>query len=236
MPAPSIPPETHNLLAMFAHEFETPLTAIKGYAQLLQRGRVEGRDEIASCSGIIVQQANRVIRTMQDTVLAVRIAAGLEPLVPTELAVGAVISESVERVDLADRGRMHFDVSPDVYVHADPRVVATIVLHLLQSIVKYASPSSRIGVGADPVDASVRVWIRLEGAGAAAEKWQNALRRDSSADGDGAPSGGLGFYLARLLVEAHGRALAVRSTGGGGLEFTFCLPRYVGSARHVGSD
>lgn len=227
MRAQTVPVETHRLLAMFMHEFQTPLTSIKGYAQLLQRGSVSNLDDAKNCAAVIVQQTNVAVRVLQDALLAVGVGSGTIDLTLEPVPIRLVVEQVIECLRPEDRARVRYDLAPHLRVRADRRCLEASVVNLLCSIVKYACDDDAITISSEILGGKVSVRMRLDGQGIAETKWRSVLGEGSSTDEDLIGSG-LGFYLARLLVEAHGETLEVLTEGGRGREFAFCLSRYEG--------
>lgn len=209
-------------LAMVSHEIRHPLTAIKGYAQLMQsRGTYSER-----AVDTIVEQARRMERLIDDLMVASQLEAQRLDLrlVPTEL---------VEEVRTAVQ-QMPFEAHPvrldapsePVPVLADPQRLGQVFANLLSNAAKYSPAGSEIAVRITVEGARARVAVTDRGVGIPAEALPHLFTRfyrveDTAGQATGL---GLGLYLSRRLAEAHGGGIDVESEPGAGSTFTVALP------------
>jgi signal transduction histidine kinase len=143
-----------------------------------------------------------------------------------------------EAVDVADLARASVERLPrpagrpiDVRVvgdvskcSADPDRVAQVMDNLLTNAVKYGSPDTPILVEVAPAQGGVSVAVTNEGPGIPPQDVQRVFDRFERAERRGSIKGvGLGLYITRGLVEAHGGHIGVRSRSGK-TTFEFVLP------------
>jgi signal transduction histidine kinase len=109
-------------------------------------------------------------------------------------------------------------------VYADPDKVEQVLTNLVENAVKYASPKGMRVQGVAGDDSTVAVAVRDTGEGIPADDLPQVFTKFFRRD-HGRPTGtGLGLWISRGLVEAHGGALTADSTVGQGSTFTFTLP------------
>jgi len=110
-------------------------------------------------------------------------------------------------------------------VSADPNRLERILTNLLSNALKYSEPETEVFVGAERQDGMVRVWVSDSGVGIAEEDIPQLFQRFYRAkSGRKAEGLGLGLYITRMLVEAHGGKIWVESDLGKGSTFSFTLP------------
>jgi signal transduction histidine kinase len=201
-----------DFLSIVSHELRTPLTSISGYAQLLE-GRMRDHGEAGKeldQVGVIREQSARMRRLVDDLLDVSRIdrrgGVGVEPE-PIDLAVE--ISEAVSRAR-----RQHADRPIEVAVPASLPVVADrdrigqVITNLLDNAVKYSPDGGVVRATAVPEADGVLVSVSDEGVGIPEALRDRVFDLFYQADGD-APQRrfgglGLGLYISRAIVEAHG--------------------------------
>jgi len=215
-----------NLIAMLSHDLRTPLTSVKGFAQLLLRDQ-SASEATQRYAKVILAETNRAIRTIADAVDLARMQCGrgelqLEPvdLRPIfEAAVGALEHHDPE-------GRIQLNLQgPLPLVRADPSKVERIMVNLISNALRYSQGDSPIEVGAAGDAAGVLVWVQDKGRGIPPEKFAHIfdLETDDSKGECEFNGSGLGLYISKQLVEAHGGHMWVESAEGRGSRFAFRL-------------
>lgn len=215
-----------------AHEFQTPLAAILGFCELLQMpdGEMSGnRDE---CLGIIHERAEFLSRLVDQFLDVSRIEAGRD--LPLNLG-ACQVDQLVHAVLRNQRGnRQRFEVRlPEECpaILADEDRISQVIENLVSNAVKYSPPEGRITISGSIEKRMLRIAVADEGIGLSEELREKVFdkffRVNSS---ETAPSGtGLGLYITRAIVEAHGGHISVCSHCGKGTTFTFTLPLLEGA-------
>lgn len=210
-----------------AHEFQTPLAAILGFCELLQMpdGEMSGdRDE---CLAIIHERAEFLSRLVDQFLDVSRIEAGRD----LPLNLGACEPDLLVHAVLRNQrgNRQRFAVRfPEACpaVLADEDRISQVIENLVSNAVKYSPPEGRITISGTVEKRMLRIAVTDEGIGLSEELrekiFDKFFRVDSS---ETAPSGtGLGLYITRAIVEAHGGHISACSHCGQGTTFTFTLP------------
>lgn len=225
-----------DLIANVSHELKTPLTAVKGFLELMESENLssEQRAEFLKLTDVEVQRLERLIAEQLELA---RIDAGALPLDRemvdmSELADGVTGSRSL----LAEREGIELVTShPDepVMVHADPARLEQLLLILLDNALKNTEAGGKVIVGVSHSDQDAFLTVRDTGTGIPIEAQQFIFDRyyqaDESREGGGL---GLGLSIARGLAEAHDGSIEVRSAPGIGSVFTVRLPRIRASSAH----
>ncbi|WP_242360330.1 MULTISPECIES: PAS domain-containing sensor histidine kinase [unclassified Anaeromyxobacter] len=215
-----------DLVRMISHDLRTPLNAIFNQAHLLRR-HPEDAPRVEARTNAILKSCERMSSMIQDLVEATlledrQLHLSLEPVDLAEL-----VPELLERFRGAlDTDRVKLVVHPDVpRAQADPQRLERIVLNLLTNALKYSPPQGEVTleVAADPEGVAIVVTDR--GVGIAPEDVPHVFERFFRARGARQPEGlGLGLYITRLLVQAHGGRVDVSSQLGQGSTFRVVLP------------
>ena len=119
-------------------------------------------------------------------------------------------------------------------IEADEARLRRVMDNLLGNAVKYAPAGGLIEVGGQANAAAVTVFVRDEGVGISADEQEQIFERFYRVNntlGQGTQGTGLGLYLSRSIVEAHGGTIGVESRPGRGATFHFTLPRTTSGLR-----
>ncbi len=212
-------------LSMAAHELKTPLTSLKGFAQLLQRG-IGG----ARAAEMIVQQADHLNLLVGDLLDVARLESGHINIQAVETDLRWIIDRAIEQArTLTTTHTIEFEtVDHPIIGRWDERRIEQVITNLLSNAVKYAPSSRHITVRITEHDDLVRTTVQDYGPGIAPEAIPGLFMRFYRVDDPtsrGVEGMGLGLYISRIIVEAHGGTMEVASKLGEGSEFTFSLPR-----------
>jgi PAS domain S-box-containing protein len=214
--------------SVVAHDLRQPLNTIALSAQVLEsRG---GDARLLSALGQILASAARLDRMISDLMDLSRIDARRLELARRLVDVPTLVRATVERMALVipDR-RMEVLVMGELPpVHADADRVAQILENLLSNAGKYGTAGTPVFVEVGREDDwHLAVAVTNEGKPLASDEMSHMFERfHRTADAKLAGIGGvgLGLYIARGLVEAHGGRITVASTAAGKTTFRFTIP------------
>jgi len=220
-----------DFVANVSHEFRTPLSAIRLYAQTLQSGKLaDDPDETARCIATILRETEW-LDVMIDRVLTWR--ASSRDMMPLEMDTGPVanaVTDAVERfrsMVLPDELDLSSSIDSRLLVRHDANAVNAVVLNLLTNAYKYTGKEKRIRVGVRDEDGNVMIDVLDNGIGLTPREAKHVFRpfyRAEGPEGGTASGAGLGLAIAHYLISRHGGAITVRSEKGKGSTFTVRLP------------
>jgi PAS domain S-box-containing protein len=216
------------LISTLAHELRSPLTSVKGFTStLLHRWERFTDDQKREMLATVNMDADRVTRLIRELLDVSRIDAGRLELRRQEFDLAAMAEGIVARFDLQHDGHT-FDITfPDDFpaVYADPDKIEQVLTNLVENAVKY-SDGGELSVTGQMTDTEVEVAVRDQGVGIPADQLPLIFTKFYRRAGHAAPSGtGLGLFIARGLVEAHGGRIWADSAPGQGTTLRFRLPR-----------
>jgi histidine kinase len=217
--------ERETLMRSVSHDLRTPLHVIVGQATILAR-RAEA-PELRQRADAILASAERMSRLIGDLVDAARIEAGHLDLRLEPLDLATFVLGWKERVAGALQvERVRLEVPPSVpAVRADPARVDQILANLVSNALKYSLPDSEVHVALTSTGAGLRLAVSDVGPGIPPEEVPRVFERYYRAKGSARAEGlGLGLFITRNLVEAHGWSLELRSEVGRGSVFTVVVP------------
>jgi len=206
-----------------AHELRTPLAAILGVLTTLkEHGAVlEDRVRVDLIDGAEAQ-AERLTRLVEDLLTVSRIQDGVLRLSMESVDLRELITDAGRASGAAERLRLEPDAPASVVCDAD--AIVRVLTNLFDNARKYSPAGTPIEVRVAGDERRVTVDVRNAGSGIAPEDREAIFERFRRADGSGAPGAGLGLYISRGLVRAHGGELEVGDVPEGGAAFTFWLP------------
>jgi PAS domain S-box-containing protein len=210
-----------DILAMVSHDLRNPLSVISLRAQLLQSRRVYDEEGV----NIIRQQSRLMTRLVNDLGHAIQLEAGQIDLQPEELDLRPLARGAAERAQVqTDRHSILVEAPAEPVVGVWDRVRLEEVLdNLLSNAVKYSPQGGEVIVRLGVADEKAFLNVVDQGNGIPAEMVPRLFERFQRGEGTGTPGLGLGLYIARMLIEAHGGRIRVESTPGKGSTFTFWL-------------
>lgn len=228
-----------DFIALAGHELKTPLTIIMSFNDLIQSGALgDLPDEVLETNGIIKDQLTRLDTLVQDILdLTMLEAKGVDAIVPEPTDLAAVVRDVVnaQASRRVDRDlQIAVDVTDDVPVRADVRLLTRAVRSLLDNAVRFTPDGGRIHVSVSTDEDRASVVIEDTGIGIEAEqlRWitgkffeRGDIDHHRSGDLEFDARGlGLGLALTRTIVAAHAGDLDVRSKIGVGSRFALTLP------------
>lgn len=217
--------EKQEFLRMVAHDLRTPLTSIRGFAQLLRRRQAYSQRSTDS----IIVQADRMERLLTHLLDAERLAAGQVPVQPESVDLDEVVRHIIDLTQsLNDQHTFRVESATEPVIGAwDREHLERVVENLVSNAAKYSPHGGDIMVRLRHTDAGAQVDVSDQGIGipqdALARIFDRFTRIDSTG-GDWASGVGLGLYITRALVEAMGGMITVTSREGEGSTFTVTLP------------
>lgn len=217
-----------DLVSTVSHEIRSPLTSVKGFTSTLLSKWERFTDEQKKVMlRTINYDADRVTRLLGDLLDISRLEAGRLELKRQEVDVVAIATDAVMRLRLdAEQHTIELDF-PDGFpkVTADPGRVEQVLMNLIENALKYAKPGRVLVEGTDDA-AEIAVRISDEGEGIPTDHLPHIFtkfyRRGS---GERRSGTGLGLYICKGIVEAHGGRLWVERSDHTGTVFVFTLPK-----------
>lgn len=221
--------QREDMLRAVSHDLRSPLTAIYGQAQIAQQLlQKPGNEQLAQRSiQTILAGSRRMNAMIQDLVDLVRLEAARLQLRLQPVELRAFLLDILEQSKGAmEVQRVRVEIPETVpAVKADRNRLERIFTNLLSNALKYSPPDTEVLVTAERIDGMVQVLVCDLGPGIAPEDITHLFQRFYRAKGARKAEGlGLGLYISRMLVEAHGGRIWVESELGKGSKFCFTLP------------
>jgi signal transduction histidine kinase len=215
--------EQADFMRVVSHEFRTPLAIIRNAVDMI--GLVGDRSPEATRERLsgIGEALNRLF-SLIDRFMADDRENGFQP---EPIQLGSVIGEVRLHFEMTARGdRLHFAVANEAAsLHADPDMLGTVLINLIDNALKYAPDDPAIRIEAREEAGSVVIQVRDRGIGIPPAEANKIGRRFFRASNAKASTGtGLGLYAARKFLAYHGGSLQLASNDGEGTTAIVRLP------------
>lgn len=212
-------------LSVAAHELKTPITSLRGFAQLLLSDVAHGRQERLE-RGLrrIDVQSGKLGRLVTQLLDVSRIQSGRLSLEQVDTDLVALADGVVSSFDTQDHAVEV--VGPRTLVaHVDPVRLEQVLTDLVDNALKYSRPGDRVSVTLGTEDGRAVIGVEDEGPGVAGEDRERIFHPFFRASPREGVSGmGLGLYTSRQIVEQHGGTLDADFTEGAGTKMIVTIP------------
>ncbi len=232
-------------VSVASHELRTPLTAIKGYTQHLIR-RIERRLRKAQQSSpmqseapenydlrslsIIQSQAEHLERLVKDLLDHSRLQWGNLNLIYTSFHLADVLTERIRLAQAsADLHTIYLDLQAhETLVVADEKRISQVIGNLLDNAIKFSPQGGQVTIRMEDQGDTYRISVIDQGVGVSPAYYDHIferfyrVRNSASNQYSGI---GLGLYVSKAIIEAHGGRIGLTSQQGTGSTFYFTLPK-----------
>lgn len=227
-----------NLLAIVSHDLRNPLgVMLMNLAVLLKARGGEERRKARKQLDAIQRSAIHMIRMVEDLLATASIEAGQLSVEQRRLHASPLISEAIDALQpLAARKSLHLvnELSVELpAVHADAARLQQVFANLLGNAIKFTPDGGAITVRAWPSGEQVTFSVSDTGPGIAEDELPHLFDRFWQATRTARLGTGLGLFIVKGIVQAHGGRVWVESKVGEGTTFFFTLPVVPPHADHV---
>jgi PAS domain S-box-containing protein len=216
-----------NLLAIVSHDLKGPLSTI-GLAAELIKSSTDDKAPQRRPLEIVLRASQRMRELVDDLLQAATIEAGTFTVVPEPHDVGRLVVQVLEMFELraAERSiRIDREIRSGLpMVWCDEVRVVQVLSNLLGNAVKFAREHGRVDVRVRATASELLVSVTDDGPGIAPDQLAHVFERYWTGTKERHRGTGLGLYIARGIVNAHGGRIWVDSQPGAGSTFTFALP------------
>jgi signal transduction histidine kinase/DNA-binding response OmpR family regulator len=218
-------------ISLVSHELRTPLHSIGGFVQLLMSDKIDDQATRQDCLIRVAEQTEHLRRLVEELLDLSRIEAGRLVINRAPLSLGSVLEDVAANLkQMADEKGVALEVVlpvPLPLVEADGQRLAQVITNLVHNGIKFTPPPGQVRVAAERVNGEVLVRVVDSGPGIPAEALPGLFERfyqvnsPSIAHHEGM---GIGLYISKRIVQAHGGRIWAQSEVGRGSTFYVALP------------
>jgi len=218
-------------ISVVSHELKTPVALIKGYAGTLSREDAQwDRETFHESLAVIEEEADRLTELIDNLLDVSRLQAGALKLEVGFVNVAHLAEKTVEKFRTQTSNHTFaLDFSSDLpTVPGDEGRLRQVMDNLLSNAIKYSPDGGQIRVSGRADERQVYVAVTDKGIGIPEDEQENIFDRFyrvRSGVSQRTKGAGLGLFLVKAVVEAHGGQVWVESKPGQGATFVFTLPR-----------
>jgi signal transduction histidine kinase len=217
-------------ISVISHELKTPVALIKGYVGTLRREDANWDREIVKDSlAVIEEEADRLTGLIENLLDASRLQAGGLSISSSDVALDAIAKRIAERFQTQSSIHIINVDIPDNFpiINGDETRLEQVLSNLISNAIKYSPQGGEILISGQVRPNQVIICVSDDGPGVAPEDIPHIFDRfyRSSNAKRTTKGAGLGLYLARAVIEAHGGRIWVDPRPGNGARICFSIPR-----------
>ncbi len=219
----------NRFLATMSHELRTPLNAIIGFSEVLSEeifGKL-GNDAYRDYANDILKSSQHLLSIVNDLLELSRLDSAdfaLETL-PVNVLAEEIVSIA-EGLTIRHQVYLerHLPAAP-FDLEVDRRGIKQVILNLLSNAIKFSNPGGTVSLSFSQNNGDTEITVRDAGCGIAAEKLEHIFEPFRAVEPHHAGSGaGLGLWITKNIVDAHGGKIIIDSKAGAGTTATVRLP------------
>lgn len=232
----AIEEQKDDFISIASHELKTPLTSIKGYAELLNEMFVE---EGGITSGKLItqlnEQINRLVKLVTSLLDTNQIANGKLELHGETFDLNSLIKEQITNAAMISaKHLLILKGEGELPVYADRERIGQVLSNLISNAIKYSPEGGEIVITSEKDNNQLKVSVCDSGIGMSQEVLQKIFSRFYRGVKENYPGFGLGLYISMEIIKKHHGTLSVESEQGKGSLFYFILPAAkFGEDKHV---
>jgi len=227
-----------DFIATISHELRTPLTSIKGYVSTLLHPRGHfGTEEVREFLGIINEETDHLNRMINDLLEASKLSKDTLIIKPKPFKVNSIILDLIKRYRVTTSKHTfvtEIDGTPTIY--GDGNQVEFVISHLIENAIKFSPRGGQVRVSLVGQEEEVMIMVEDQGVGIPIEHREKIFELFHRVDTRTTRKfygPGLGLFISKKIIEAHGGKIWVESGLLGGSKFVFTLPILQGNSNGI---
>jgi chemotaxis family two-component system sensor kinase Cph1 len=220
-----------DLVAVVSHDLRTPMSIVAMQAAIIQRvvaaDPTESSHRLRASAETIQRAADRMSSLLRDLLDLAKIEAGRFEVEATVQSAHHLVEDAcnlLSSIAMAKSINLLPDTAGDASIRVDPERVFQVFANLIGNAIKFSLPGTTVSVGGAIIDRGYQFHVVDQGVGISADQQSRIFDRYWQAKQSDVAGAGLGLYIAKGIVEAHGGTLRVESEVGCGTSFLFTVP------------
>jgi signal transduction histidine kinase len=216
-----------DFFAQASHELRTPVTGIKAYTDLLAQLTMDSNHELHAIAVKLNAQVDRLMELITTMTEVAGVVHGELQLHAEPLDVQECIRQVVSEHQLRNRHHRFEVTGPEsLVISADRKLLGQVLGHLVGNACKFSPSASMVTVVTEDLEGEIRISVSDSGIGVLPEErdflFNLFFKGESSKT---YPGFGIGLFLVREIVKAHGGTVGCKNRTGMGTVFYFTLPK-----------
>ena len=218
------------LIANVSHDFKTPLTMIKAYAEMIIEVAGDDKAKREKSARVIMEEADRLASLVSDVLDLSKIRSGIQALEMQTFDLSAYLEETLARFGYLTETqgyRLDAKIEQELYTRADQMKIGQVLYNLIGNAVNYTGDDKRVKVLLQREENCIRFAVSDTGAGIAEDElagiWDRYYR-SSEAHKRPVQGTGLGLSIVKTILERHQFVFGVESVLGQGSTFYVLFP------------
>lgn len=215
-------------ISIASHELKTPLTSIKGYAQILREKLKKTKNKaLISYIKRMDLQISNMTNLVYELLDVNRIEAGKMILNKSLFDINTLIRETIADIQITTRIKIIFNkTSKPIKIYADKVRLSQVIKNLISNAIKFSDKKKKIKIDCRRINSKVLFSVQDFGIGIKRGEQKKIFERFYQIRGSerGNPSFGIGLFIASMIVIQHEGRIWVKSKKGQGSTFYFTLP------------
>ncbi|MBQ8352780.1 MAG: HAMP domain-containing histidine kinase [Clostridia bacterium] len=218
------------LIANVSHDFKTPLTMIKAYAEMIIEVAGDDKAKREKSARVIMEEADRLASLVSDVLDLSKIRSGIQALEMQTFDLSAYLEETLARFGYLTETqgyRLDAKIEQELYTRADQMKIGQVLYNLIGNAVNYTGDDKRVKVLLQREENCIRFAVSDTGAGIAEDElagiWDRYYR-SSEAHKRPVQGTGLGLSIVKTILERHQFVFGVDSVLGQGSTFYVLFP------------
>jgi len=225
----AIEKQKEEFIGIASHELKTPVTSIKGYAQILLDTLLEKNDTFSADLLLRMDhQIDRLTTLIKDLLDVTRITEGQLILKPEEFNINDLVNEAIHDLQITTkRHKITTEMQQIKPIKADKERTLQVIVNLLSNAIKYSPGADKIIVSTSANENEVTVCVKDFGIGISKDMQKKLFKRFFRVTDETTstfPGLGLGLFIATEIVRKQNGRIWVESTPNEGSSFSFTLP------------
>ncbi|MCQ2410613.1 MAG: sensor histidine kinase [Elusimicrobiaceae bacterium] len=207
-----------------AHDLRAPLLGLQGYLHILQSGKVS-EEEKKQYLELMSRAARDLSALLEDVLDVSRVETGMLAAQKQEVDLAAVACQVADTLapTAAEKGLRLENHVPSFHVTADPKLLQRVLTNLVSNAIKFTDKGF-VRLDAKQDEKCYFITVADSGIGLSEQEQKGLFQKYHQVNGD-KPGYGLGLFISRQIVQAHGGTIRVSSRLGQGSTFTVELPK-----------
>ena len=212
-----------------SHELKTPITSVRGYAELLDQGFIRDEATKKDFYARILKETDNMTNLINDILMISRLEAKEAEVTLSTVRIGPLLTEifeSMEPIAADAQVMLHKECSP-VAIEASTQQMRELIMNLVSNGVKYNHPGGNVWVEVWPENGMLYIQVKDDGCGISREDQDRIFERFYRVDkGRSKKIGGtgLGLSIVKHIVEYYNGSIKLESEPGKGSCFTVGIP------------